>query len=394
MNRFLNIILVGDWKEYHRKGFVMEVANKIEDWSDTMLIHSPLSLLIHPIIKFKKRFLSHLKGEFKPNSINENTKIMTPVIIFHYNLWLKFPLFAYIDSFLMKLQIKKYIKKNYNLRKVVLWVTVPGQIYFTKVFPYDYLVYDTFDDNELSYSGEILKKEFKVNRALIRKADLTICLARYTYNKYIQESANSVYIPNANSYSLYRKQDNTGEAKELIGIDKPIIGYLGNIRNWIDFELIKYLLDNCKDYYIVFIGMILRSAKENMKELNNYKNFIHIDFVNVNKIPSYMKKFDVGIIPFKVNDFTSSVFPNKFFEYMASEIPIVTTALPELDEYSKYVGYAKNKDEFLLYCKKAINGDYKNIITHYKSLASQNDWSFRAGNVNNYLKKIVNLKIK
>jgi hypothetical protein len=391
MNSFLNIILVGDWEEYHRKGFVSAVANRIEEWSDTLLIHSPLSLLIHPIIKFKKRFLPHLKGYYKPKILKNNIHIYTPVILFHYNLWLKFPFLAYFDSVIMKFQIKRYIKRNYNSMKTVLWVTIPGQIYFSKVFNTDYLVYDTFDDNELSYSGEKMDKAYKFNRELIRKADMTICLARYTYNKYFLESPNAVYIPNANSYSLYKKNENKNESTELDSIKEPIIGYLGNIRNWIDFELIKYILDNYKGIKLVFIGMVLRSAINDMKILKEYNNFIHIDFINVKKIPSYMKCFDVGIIPFKVNNFTSSVFPNKFFEYMASEIPIVTTALPELNEYSKYVGFAKSKEDFLKFCKSAINGEYDNLIKSYKDLASKNDWSDRADTVNNYLKKFFNI---
>ena len=43
-----------------------------------------------------------------------------------------------------------------------------------------------------------------------------------------------------------------------------------------------------------------------------------------NELPEYAQVFDVGIIPFIVNDLTIAANPLKLLEYMALGIPVVT----------------------------------------------------------------------
>jgi glycosyltransferase involved in cell wall biosynthesis len=83
------------------------------------------------------------------------------------------------------------------------------------------------------------------------------------------------------------------------------------------------------------------------------------------------------------------VFPNKFFEYMASGVPIVTTALPELEKYSENIGYAKNHDEFIKYLSIFLNGNEKVDINEYKKMAFLNSWIVRAEEINFQMKKVL-----
>jgi glycosyltransferase involved in cell wall biosynthesis len=103
-------------------------------------------------------------------------------------------------------------------------------------------------------------------------------------------------------------------------------------------------------------------------------------------LPSYLKKFKVGIIPFKLNKFMDSVFPNKFFEYMARGIPIVTTALPELQDYRDLIGYSLSKEEFINNCQDAVNGKFEKFREQYKYIAGNNTWEHRAMLVNEILR--------
>ena len=51
------------------------------------------------------------------------------------------------------------------------------------------------------------------------------------------------------------------------------------------------------------------------------------------ELPAYLKGCDVAVIPYRSNEYTESVFPIKFFEYMASGKPVVVSRLPALEGF-------------------------------------------------------------
>jgi glycosyltransferase involved in cell wall biosynthesis len=51
-------------------------------------------------------------------------------------------------------------------------------------------------------------------------------------------------------------------------------------------------------------------------------------------LPSYLKGFDVGIIPFKLNELTRNVNPIKLREYLSAGLPVISTDMPEVARYA------------------------------------------------------------
>jgi len=50
-------------------------------------------------------------------------------------------------------------------------------------------------------------------------------------------------------------------------------------------------------------------------------------------IAGYVRAFDVGVIPFVVDDLTEGVSPLKMYEYLAAGVPVVATPLPACVEH-------------------------------------------------------------
>jgi glycosyltransferase involved in cell wall biosynthesis len=211
------------------------------------------------------------------------------------------------------------------------------------------------------------------------------------YEKAKNLNNNSILVNNGNDYETLAKNDLLNIQNELSNINKPIIGYLGGIRNWIDFDLLEYLINEIKEAHFVFISLVYRNAKPNFIKLLSHKNVTWIKYKQQNELPSYLRKFNVGLIPFKINKFMDGVFPNKFFEYMACEVPIVTTALPELEKYSQIIGFSQTRQDFLKNCKMAINGNFDEKVKFYSELAKINSWSNKAEYINTHIKNILNI---
>ena len=60
-----------------------------------------------------------------------------------------------------------------------------------------------------------------------------------------------------------------------------------------------------------------------------------------------MQAFDVGIVPYVLNEETVAVDPLKLLEYLAAGVPVVCTALPEARKYEGAVMIAADREAFV-----------------------------------------------
>lgn len=367
-------MISGEWKMYHRKEFVKTIGRRCSLWSDSVIIEYPVSLILNLLHKFKSRFLPFLAGNNKYSKIENNLSIFTPFILFHYKVWSKFKFAAFIDSLLLRFQFNRLKKKYFIDSKIILWVYIPHYYNVLRFIKYDYLIYDMYDDNEYDYDGSLNINLSSLNKKLVLKANLTFVVAQSVYDRIHKYTDKVELITNGINkefYSTSQSSDNN-ELNELIG--KKIIGYLGTVRNWIDFDLIESILIKFPESIVMFVGYVDRNGAEDFERLKKYKNLLHVNFIPHEETPAYLASFDVGLIPFKVNSFTVSVFPYKFYEYIAASIPIVTTALPELKKYKDHILYSETNEIFVENIEKVLNSDFQLGNANYSTIAFENSW--------------------
>jgi hypothetical protein len=385
--KYVNIIFISsEWNEYHRKEFTEELYKKINSWSDVLIVQLPVSLFVHLFTNFKQKIIGLFTGNYKTVKLQDKVFLFTPVILFHYLLWLKFKPFSYIDSLLLKIQINSFIKKKFRSDFKILWLYFPQLFPCTDVLDYNYLVYDYYDNFDYDYEGKIIRRDSEYNEKLIRKSNFIICTARRLYERAKALNNNSFYIPNGNSFEKISNAD----IRKINFIKKrKTVGYLGTYRNWVDFELVEELIDRFKDVDFLFVGGIHPTAIESFEKLKKKDNFHYIPPQAFEIAVSYLKIFDIGIIPFKINKFTEGVFPNKFFEYLAAGIPIVTTALPDLKGFSYFIEYSETNEQFFKSVQKLLKTEFIRDTKNYTLLASNNSWKNKIEILNGLLVNLV-----
>lgn len=386
MDKYVHLILLSSvWEGYHRKVFTETLYDKFNSWSDFVLIQFPISLTVNLFVKFKKKLLGYFTGNYAFKEIKSGMYLFTPVILFHLKLWDKIRQLKLIDIYLLTKQINKCSSKFAD-KKIILWVYLPEHFLLLKKIKYDYLIYDFYDNNVFTSDGKPKKNYKFYNDELIKKSNLVICTAGKLFEVARNLNVNSLHIPNANNAGdpiFFKKND---FKTELSDFKEPIIGYVGNIRDWIDFELIEKLLINFKNAKIVLVGPVDKTAVKYIKKISKYENLILTGEKQLELIPKYIEEFKVGIIPFKLNKFTEGVMPIKFFEYLSAGIPMVTTNLPDFKFYEKIIGYSQNHSEFIKNCEEALNGSYEGKIIEYKKIALENTWEKRVEIIESFLK--------
>jgi glycosyltransferase involved in cell wall biosynthesis len=135
----------------------------------------------------------------------------------------------------------------------------------------------------------------------------------------------------------------------------PIIGFFGLVSEWIDQALLLRLAQSFPDAQLVMIG----KADVPIDNLQACSNIHILGPRPFRDLPDYVAHFDVGIIPFKVNELTRAVNPIKLREMLAAGCPVVATDLTEVTrctrEGDRTVSIARSHEEFATLVKDLLN---------------------------------------
>lgn len=194
---------------------------------------------------------------------------------------------------------------------------------------------------------------------------------------------------NGVDYSFFKEFDNSfkldDEFNRIIQSKKPIFMYYGALAKWFDYDLIKKISKENK-YEIILFGIKYDDAFDK-SGIEKLKNIHFLGAKDYHILKYYARYADILTIPFLLNDITKSTSPVKIFEYMALNIPIVTTDLKECRKY-KSVLIGKTHEEFMKKCEEALT--LKNDKKYIKLLdmeAKENDWSKKAMDIIKLIKK-------
>jgi glycosyltransferase involved in cell wall biosynthesis len=118
-------------------------------------------------------------------------------------------------------------------------------------------------------------------------------------------------------------------------------------------KLIETVARQHPGWSVVIIGKVIVDTGA----LNSLANVHLLGRRPYESLPDYCRGFDVGIIPFAVNELTRNVNPIKLREYLSAGLPVVSTDLPEVTFYNKLVYVAHGHDEFIAKVERAVRED-------------------------------------
>lgn len=181
---------------------------------------------------------------------------------------------------------------------------------------------------------------------LLRHADLTVCTARTLYEKARPLARRAIYSPNAGDYAFFSKVSDTTPAEEAAHAAARYsctLGYYGALAGWFDYPLVIEAARLRPDWLFLLVGMDYDGTLPASGVLS-LPNVLWIPPQPYERLPSFLRVFDVAMIPFVLNEITRSTSPVKLFEYMAAEKPILCSRMPECRRYRSVALYADTKD--------------------------------------------------
>ena len=371
--------LSGDWETDHRRQMITSFAKNMAPYGKILCVNRPISFLTDPFLKTGK-FVKWIKRRSRLVRVTDNLYNYTPFVLIHDQIALKSRILTYLNRKILSSVLGGIINKigfkdNFRLS----WVYIPTQLsYLGLVGDHEY-IYECFDKySEFKFPLVNKSQIIQYDRKLTENALLVFNTARKLYDERIKINHRSYYTPNAVNIDLFIEaaKKNNGIPYDMKSLQRPIVGFIGNVgSNFVDMKLIKKLASDNPSFSFVFLGKI--HGKNNMELLLNTRNVHYLGFKNYEDIPCYVLSFDVGIIPFKINEITESLNPLKVYEFMAASCPVVATDIPELRVFSGLISIARDYDEFDSCLKRVLSSDNSDLRKRLLNEAQKHSWDHR-----------------
>jgi glycosyltransferase involved in cell wall biosynthesis len=127
-------------------------------------------------------------------------------------------------------------------------------------------------------------------------------------------------------FSKARRPDSP-DPKDQAGIPHPRLGFFGVIDERMDIELVNVVAELRPDWHLVMIGPVVKIDPASVPRRPN----IHwIGPKDYKELPRYLARWDVGFMPFALNESTRFISPTKTPEFLAAGVPVVSTPITDV----------------------------------------------------------------
>jgi len=245
-------------------------------------------------------------------------------------------------------------------------------------------VYDCLDDYAL-YGGVTEPNPETVRREedLARHADLVFTTSRHLFEKMKYLNPHTVLSPNAVEFDFFHHAvcESVRPAPTIESIRRPIVGFMGNLTHWYDFDLFRAVVRARPDWSFVFIGWVTPypSCANAIRELRQLPNTHFLGPQDFDDLPRFLKGFDVAILPYQASGAGASVNPDKMYQYMAAGVPVVGTPTPEIARFADVIEIAGETGSFIQAIERCLSGNNRRRIERQVEIARHETWGHRAG---------------
>jgi glycosyltransferase involved in cell wall biosynthesis len=208
----------------------------------------------------------------------------------------------------------------------VFWYYTPMAMAFSSHLSANVVVYDNMD--ELSAfrgaSPEMLANEDE----LFARADLVFTggMSLYEAKRHRHPSVHA-FPSSIEAAHFARARTAKSEPADQAGIARPRLGFFGVIDERMDLDLVSAVAEARPDWQVVMIGPVV---KIDPKTLPRRPNLHWLGPKSYSELPDYLAGWDVGFMPFALNESTRFISPTKTPEFLAAGVPVVSTPITDV----------------------------------------------------------------
>lgn len=260
----------------------------------------------------------------------------------------------------------------------IVWFYTPMALPLLPQLHASLVVYDCMD--ELSAFKNPPRQLLQRETALLNIADLVFTGGPSLYEAKRTRHANAHCFSSSVDAKHFAQALARGDSHpDQAAIPHPRLGFYGVIDERFDTELTAKVADAHPDWQIVLVGPVV---KIDPAHLPKRPNIHYLGQRSYEELPKFLAGWDVCLMPFALNEATKFISPTKVLEYMAAELPIVSTAIRDVEQpYGGIVAIGHTPEEFVAHCEAALRQtpeQTKQMAERMREVVANTSWETTA----------------
>jgi len=218
-------------------------------------------------------------------------------------------------------------------------------------------------------------------RRTVRQARAVFVVSEY-YRRQLAGEIDRPLILLGNGVEMAHFEPPRPAPADLAALPRPLIGYVGLLSHFLDFDLLEALRRNRRGGTVVLLGPGSPATDAAVADFAGREGVAVLGPRPYVDVPAYMQALDVGVIPFRASDpFVQGINPNKVYQYLAAGLPVITTPVLDLQEAPPDLLFATTTDEITRALARAL--DAPADAARRRELARPHDWDVLAARMVN-----------
>jgi UDP-galactopyranose mutase len=260
----------------------------------------------------------------------------------------------------------------------IVWFYTPMALPLLRGMNPDLVVYDCMD--ELASFRNPPKQLLQRESALLNLADLVFAGGPSLYEAKRGRHPSVHCFPSSVDVGHFgQARDRSRSHPALAGLAHPRLGYYGVIDERFDASLIAAMAQAHPAWQIVLVGPILKVKPADLPQAPNIHYLGQQPYA---ALPQLLAGWDVCLLPFALNEATRFISPTKVLEYMAAELPVVSTPIADVARpYGHVVAIADGAPEFIAACEAALAHSPQQraaVVAQMREIVASTSWNATA----------------
>ncbi len=255
----------------------------------------------------------------------------------------------------------------------VLWYYSPMAMSFTGHLSAPVCLYDCMD--ELSAFRGAAPDLALWERRVFANADFVVTGGRSLHEAKRRQHSAVTCLPSSIDTAHYaRSRQQPDEPLDLANVPHPRLGFFGVIDERFDAALVKEAAALRPDWHFVMVGPVVKIDPASLPQAAN----IHwLGGKSYAELPSYLGNWDLGIMPFALNESTRYISPTKTPEFLAAGLRVVSTAIADVVQpYGEagLVAIAADTAGFMSKCEEQLHAPREDWLRKVDATLAMNSW--------------------
>jgi glycosyltransferase involved in cell wall biosynthesis len=235
----------------------------------------------------------------------------------------------------------------------------------------------------------------QAERDLLKEAGVVLLTSPALMEKRSAFNPNTLFIPMGVDYQKFANP--VPEPEDLRNVPHPRIGYVGHLKNALNWSLLPELSLAHPDWSFVFVGPKRPHPEidELLRQLDLRPNVYFLGGKPTEVLGAYPQHFDVCVMPYVLDDYTKYVYPLKMHEYLASGRPVVSSGIRSVEDFRQVVTIAGSREEWSKAIEDGLspreNSEKRNA--ERQAVAREHDWDPVARKVAQAIARGVHLEL-